>query len=370
MANEKTFKLRYVGARFAGARLPVNVLSDLPAFRDLLVSFAKDEWKKLHPDRQRVPKGFDASLSFDLTMIEEGSAVPNIVWNRTEAQANLPGFEDELEEVVDASYRDIVHLFDSAGGAGAIGELSPEKIRALDKFGAGLQGGEQIEVGESPAGNVVYLDAARRKRLITSARETYNTRLTGVGKLASNSVYGLIIVRAENGQDMSIPVDPEEILRDFDGSLDQDIQYDVMVELDQNDVVRKVVEVFDVAVVDASIEAGMLRCRERLVEISHLPEGWHDGTGSAINPVAIAAAEAFLKVRSFCTPKLKIYPDEAGGVLLEVEQNGWDISIEFSADGTIELYGIESEGDEELDPVGFETVGDEFLAEFDKRIGR
>ena len=370
MADEKTFKLRYVGPRFAGARLPVNVLSDLPAFRDLLVSFAKDEWKKLHPERQRVPKGFDASLSFDLTMIEEGSAVPNIVWNRTEAQANLPGFEDELEQVVDASYRDIVQLFDAAGGADDIGELSAEKIRALDKFGSGLQGGEQIEVGHSKTGNVVYLDAARRKRLITSVRETYNTRFSGVGKLASNSVYGLIIVRAENGQDISIPVDPEEILRDFDGSLDQDIQYDVMVELDQNDVVRKVVEVFDVAVVDASIEAGMLRCRDRLAEIGTLRDGWHDGTGSAIKRNAIGAAEQFMRLRSFCSPIVKIYPDETGGVLLELEQNGWDISIEFAPNGSVEIYGIEAEGDGELEPMTFEAVNDEFLAEFDKRIGR
>ena len=95
MTEEKTFKLRYVGARFTGARLPVNVLPDLQAFRDLLVSFAKDEWKTLHPDRKRVPKGFDASISFDLTIIEDGSAVPNIVWSRDIAQANLPGFEDE-----------------------------------------------------------------------------------------------------------------------------------------------------------------------------------------------------------------------------------------------------------------------------------
>lgn len=56
--EEKSFRLRYVGSRFDNARLPVDVLSDLPAFRDLLAAFAKDEWLSLNSDRQRVPKGF------------------------------------------------------------------------------------------------------------------------------------------------------------------------------------------------------------------------------------------------------------------------------------------------------------------------
>lgn len=369
MADEKTFKLRYVGARFAGARLPVNVLSDLPAYRDLLVSFAKDEWKKLHPDRQRVPKGFDASLSFDLTMIEEGSAVPNIVWNRDVAQATLPGFEDELAAVVEASHCDIIELFDAAGSGGAQPDLTPEKVRALDKFGAGLLEGEKIEVGRSAAGEVVYLDLARRKRLITSVRETYNVRLTGVGKLASNSVYGHIIIRTESEQDISVPIDPEEILQEFDGSLDQDVQYDILVEMDRADAVRRVMEVYDVTVVDG-IEAAMLKCRQRLSDLGQLPAGWQDGEGWAISAVAIESALEFLKRRSAFSPLVKIYPIENGGVLVELAQGGWDISIEFLPDGAVEMYGIELDGEDEFEAVHFEVLSDDFFSDLDKRTAQ
>ena len=335
MADEKTFKLRYVGSRFSGARLPVNVLPDLQAFRDLLVSFAKDEWKSRHPDRQRVPKGFDASLSFDLTAIEDGSAVPNIVWNRDVAQATLPGFEDELASVVDASYAEIINLFESAGNFVSTDELSSEKLRALDKFGASLQDGEKIELGKTSGGNVVFLDLERRKRLITANRETYNYRLTGVGKLASNSVYGQIIVRTELG-DISVPIDPEEIIQDFDGSLDQDVQYDILVELDRLDNVRKVIEVFDVTVVDASIEAEIFKCRQRLEEIAKLSSGWHDGDGVGSDSRAIAIASEFINRRPTLSPLLKLYPNEHGGVLVELEQSGWDISIELFPDGKVE----------------------------------
>ena len=366
MPDEKTFKLRYLGDRFAGARLPVNVLADLPAFRDLLVSFAKDEWKKLHPDRKRVPKGFDESLSFDLTMIEPGSAVPNIVWNRQVAQATLPGFEDELEIVVDASYNDILELFDGAGNNGQLKDLSSDKIRALDKFGATLLDGEKIELGTDPIGNVVYLDSVRRKNLITSFRETYNIRLAGVGKLASNSVYGHIIVTTENGKDISIPMEPELIISDFDGSLDQDVQYDILVELDRNDAVRKVIEVYDLTVVD-SIESGMLKCRSRLEDLRSLVAGWRDGAGLAVDPIALNTAEKFILMKSSLSTIMRIYPNGVAGVLIELTKGGWDISVEFLPDGSVEMYGIELDGDGEFEPIVFADVGDEFLAAFDNR---
>lgn len=367
MAEDKTFKLRYVGARYAGARLPVNVLSDLPAFRDLLVSYAKDEWKARHPDRQRVPKGFDASLTLDLTTIEEGSALPNLVWSREVAQETLPGFEDELEEIVEASYSDIVELFEVVAAGGDAPELSPEKLRALDKFGAGLRADERIELTPVAGGNVVFLDVERRKRLITSVRDTYNVRLAGIGALASNSVYGHVIIRTDRG-DISIPVDPQEIIDEFDGSLDQSVQYDVLVEVDRGEHIRKVLEVFDVAVVDASIEAGMVRATERLAEIGRLQAGWLDGEGAAIQNSALESAQQFIKSRVVLASSMNIYPNEVAGVLIEIAAGGWDMSLEFAPDGSVELYGIEVDGDDEMEPELFAEVGEKLLAAFDAKV--
>jgi hypothetical protein len=368
MADDKTFKLRYVGARYTGARMPVNVLSDLPAFRDLLVSFAKDEWKARHPDRQRVPKGFDASLTLDLTQIEEGSARPNLVWSPDVAQETLPGFEDELAEIVEASYSDIIELFEGVAAGLEIPLLSPEKLRALDKFGAGLRVDEQIELTPRAGENVVFLDVERRKRLITSVRDTYSIRMTGVGTLASNSVYGHVIIRTERG-DISIPVDPQEIIDDFDGSLDQSVQYDILVEVDRGENIRKVLDVFDVAVVDASIEAGMIRCHERFAEISRLQKGWLDGSGLSVNDVALKTAQQFVNSRVVLAAAMKVYPNEAGGVLIELEAGGWDMSLEFDADGSIEMYGIQIDGDDEMEPEVFADVGQQLLAALDAKVG-
>lgn len=367
MADDKTFKLRYVGIRFTGARMPVNVLSDLPAFRDLLVSFARDEWKKRHPERKRVPKGFDASLTLDLAQIEEGSAKPNLVWSRDVAQQTLPGFEDELAEIVEDSYTEIVRLFQGAAGDQAALELSPDKLRALDKFGAGLRSDERIELTPVTGDNVVYLDLERRKRLITSVRDTYNVRLTGVGTLASNSVYGHVIIRTENG-DISVPIDPEEIKQNFDGSLDQPVQYDIMVEMDRSERIRNVVDVFDVAVVDASLEAAMSRSYERLNELSRMKAGWLDGEGSPIEEAALRSAQQFISKRAVLVGAMRIYPNEGAGVLIELESGGWDMSLEFAPNGSIEIYGIEVDGADEMEPQTFNGVSDELLAAFDGKV--
>lgn len=364
MTDDKTLKLRYVGTRFNGARMPVNVLSDLPAFRDLLVSFARDEYLGRHTDRKRVPKGFDASLTLDLTQIENGSAQPNLVWSRNLAQEMLPGIEDELAEIVEASYANIAQLFEGAGGSR---DLSPDKLRALDKFGAGLRPDERIELIPVTGDNVVYLDFERRKRLITSFRETYNVRLTGVGTLVSNSVHGHIIIRTDNG-DISVEIDPEEIKQNFDGSLDQPVQYDIMVEMDRNERIRNVVDVFDVAVVDASLEAAVSRSYERLHELSRVKAGWLDGEGSPIDEAALRSAQQFVSKRAILAGAMRIYPNEGAGVLIELETGGWDMSIEFASNGSVEIYGIEIDGADEMEAQTFNGVGDELLAAFDGKV--
>lgn len=373
---EKSFLLRYVGTRFNGARLPVDVLSDLPAFRDLLVAFAKDEWRKQNSKKQRVPKGFDKSLSFDLVAIEDGSAVPKLNWNRQTAQSILPGFKDELEAIVDASFADVVELIDEAGQNRFPKSLSSEHIRALNKLGAGLRDHERIEfiATEGTDGNVIYLDSVRRKNLITRVRETYQSRFEGVGQLRGTSVDddrgGHIVVFTDPHGEMYISLDQDRIVEEFDGNLFADVQFDLQIELDNNDKFRSVVDVFDVALIDAKIGSELVRCRNRLAELGELKDGWHDGAGTPISEAALATAGILLTKRPSLAEAYKIYPIEQGGVLFEFESNGWDLSVEIASDGTVEMYGVQLEGDDEMEPSAFANLDDAFMREFDDRTGR
>jgi hypothetical protein len=370
--SDETFKLRYVGPRFQDARLPVDVLSDLPAFRDLLVAFAKDEWRNLHSGRRRVPKGFDKSLSFDLIGIENGSAVPALNWNRETAQALLPGFTDELEHIVRSSYGDVTRLIDDAGSERFPKSLASEQVRALNRLGAGLRDGERIEFQGSVGsdGHVIYLDTFRRKQLITRVRETYQTRFESIGTLVSNSVEGFIIVNTIEHGDITIPLDKDQILEEFDGSLQSDIQFDLQAELDNDDHLKRVISVYDIQVIDADIVAKLAACRVRLTHLAQLESGWHDGTGEKISDAAKNAADRLLTKRPSVGAEYRIYPTEGGGILFEFEANKWDLTVEFAADGSIEMYGVRVDHSDDLGPLTFDDLSDHFFEQFDVYVGR
>jgi hypothetical protein len=372
---ELGIRLRYVGRRFDRARLPLEVLADLPAFRDLLVAYAKQEWRKVNSGRQRVPKGFDKSLSFDLTAIEDGSAVPQLQWDRVAAQSYLPGFASELEEIVDLSFSNVVRLIDDAGRGKFPKVLASEHVRALNKFGSTLRDDERIEFlgRQGRDGNVVYLDGARRKSLITKVRETYESRFEGTGTLvgifANDDPQGYIEVNTDCHGLIKIPLDRERVVTDFDGNIRSLVQFDLQIELDNADKFRSLVEVHALVLIDERIEADLDRCKNRLNDIKNLNDGWDDDGGRAINPSAVDSASSFLVRRPHFCSAYRIFPTAVGGVLFEFESNGWDLSLEFAPGGSVEFFGIEIDGDGELQPASFHSVGDDLIAEFDRYAG-
>jgi len=371
MDDSKDFQLRYVGKRFDGTRLPVDILADLPAFRDLLVAFAKDEWRKLNSNYIRVPRGFDKSLSFDLVALEPGSAMPKLNWRKESTQVNLPGFSDQIETIVQDSYMDIVKLIDNAANSIFPESLSSEHIRALNKFGSRLKDGERIEfLGSSDSnGNVVYFDAPRRKDLITHVRETYEAKFEGIGKLLGSQVAdsaGSITIRTEQHGDISLSLDPERIISEFDGNINSDVQFDLTIELDHNNKFRSVIEIFDVELID-SISPTQRKLLDRLEHLASLEKGWMDGMGERLSATAIETAGYFITITPQTADAYKIYPSETGGVLIELEWDDWDYSVEIQPDGSVEMYGISLSDTQEITPMSFESIDSRFLQEFSSR---
>ena len=362
--TDKSFVLRYVGSRFEGARLPLDVLADLPAFRDLLVAFAKDGWRKSNQARQRLPKGFDRFISFDLVAIEEGSAKPKLDWSRRAAQEMLPGIIDELDTLVRTSYKEIAKLVDGAANNSFPVALSSEHIRALNKLGSGLVDGERIEFQNCVGvdGNVVYLDAHRRKTLITRVRETYQTRYEGVGKLVGVHKDGTIEISTLDHGELRLKIDSTRIKTEFDGCIESDVQFALQIELDNNDKYRSVVDVYDVEIIDSSLSNSL----NRIDELKKLELGWHNGDGSPITQVAIDTSQKFLSLRPNLSSIYRIYPTVEGGILFEFEINGWDISTEFKATGQIEIFGVQLGGQDELEPESFDDLESGFMSVFDK----
>jgi hypothetical protein len=368
MSAKRTFQLRYVGSRFSDARLPVEVLPDLQAFRDLLVAYAKELWREEHQDRKRLPKGFDKSISLDLVAVEQGSAVPKLEWNANPDDVLLPGFVDQMADIVDRSYEQIIGLITrSASGAGA-SDLGRDQIRALNRLGAGLGAGEKIEfVGsQTQDGNVVYLDAGRRKTLITNSSATYQVRYEGTGVIYGVHVDGRLWIETEEHGEIELNVDASRVEQEF--NVNNMVEFAIQIETDTQDNFKRVVDVFDVELIDPTSGPDYLACRERLSELATIKDGWHNGTGVAIVQIAVEHATDFLEARPAHAKAYRIYPTEDGGVLIEFAMRGWDYSVEFCRDGAVEMFGVEINGVGELATRQFSGIDEAFLKLFDDRV--
>jgi len=370
MADDKRiFSLRYMGERFRNHRMPVEVLSDLPAFRDLLLSFAKDQWRDRHPDRRQIPKNFDKDLTMSLFEIADGSARPKLEWSRRLEDATLFGLPDEMDEIVEGAYADVIALI--VGSDTVTPELSTEKVRALNRFGASLKEDEKIELPVRGTDNVVYLDMLRRKQLIMGARETYQTRFEGsgelVGTLSPSDPAAQCHVQVQTDQHgiIHIPLDRLQLYEEFASALNSEVQFDLMVELDRQDKLRAVVEVFDVGVVDDPV---MAKINERLEELERLQDGWQDGEGNRIARIALANTQSFIAATPRAREFYRIFPTDGGGVLIDLTASGWEYSVEFGPSGVMEMYGIEADGPDEMQPTAFEGV-DALIDEFVRRVG-
>ena len=370
MSGEKSLQIRYVGARFASGRLPIEMVSDLPAFLELLLIFAKEMWRSNNTVRRRLPRGFEQSFSFELVAILDGSAIAKIELRRASEQRWLPGF-GEADELLDASCSKILDLIDSAGTNRDAKALEAEQIRVLNRFGSGLDDGEKIEIhaGQGFKPRIVYLDNFRRKSLITRGGQRYTRKFEGVGTLAGLHQKGNIEVQTAKYGELKIPISSDRVKDEFNKheSLGATVQFSLMVELDSEDRYKSVKDVYEVELIDQERSDKVMNRMQRLDELQQLDEGWLNGSGHRISDQALYAAKRFLHKRPDLANDFRIYPMEDGGISFEFENNGWDFSIEFGSTGTVEMFGIQISGPAEMEPTVFEGVDNSFLAEFDKR---
>ncbi len=357
--------------------MPLDVLPDLPAFRDLLVAYVKSGWRDSHPDRERLPKGFAHGLKFDLVGIEDGSAVPAVQWDTTDAQLQLPEFIDEMQELVAAAFKKVVVLIASSASPDPHADLTSEEIRALNKFGAGLELDERIEVvGEkTPSGEIIFLDKVRRANLLRRASNSYEVRFDSVGKLLGSRVdederSGSIEINTEEHGSLLLRMPPDRVKEEFDGKIGSDVQFRLMVVLDRSDKLLSVAEVLEIDLIDdAQLVADLERCRDRINALRALANGWHDGAGEAPSQQAIAAAYRLLGSNPRLAKLYRIFPTDSGGVLFEFVQNGWDCSIEIDSDGNAEIIALQSNGPAELEYGPLSITSDDFRAKLEEIVG-
>lgn len=371
--SDDILELRYVGARFAGGRIPLDVLPDLSTFRDLVIAIAKSRWLREHPGRQRLPRGFNHSVSFDLIDVKEGSAGPQLQWNRQSARENAPDLTDEIGGLIQIAFSDAAQLFNGAANDQYPNALPADQLAALNKFGSSLLPGEKVEfINQTDnGGNVIYLDVMRRKKLLTKVGETYTKKFSGTGTLVTSSSDGYIIVNTEEYGKITIAVPSDIVVEHYDGNLGSDVQFELDIVLDSGDQLRRIERCIDVTIVDASDAQEFRDAMARIIELRSLEKGWLDGDGEAIRQSVVKLARSVLHRRPDLTQsRLGIFPTEEGGISMEFSKNGWEYAIELLPEGGVQAYGTEIDGSRTMAPTTFDELGDAFWTEIDSRIGR
>ena len=365
----KAYRLKYVGARFSGARMPVEVLADLPAFRDLIAAIAKDQFRRQNSYRQRVPRGFDQSIAFTLLGITDGSAVPLLALDKEVAQRSLPNVEDEVETVIEAAYHEAAQLIDDASRGKFRPALPTDVIQAIKKFGANIRDGERIELLETMGddGNVVAFDLERRKRLLTHARETYTAELQDVAILTGVDVTRNQI-QVESVKFGELKLDLSQIGADakrFDGATQSQVEFTARVALDAHDTFRQIEELHSADLVRPYDEV-IMKCIERVQNLAALEPGWlGNGCGERIVHLAGTRATQLIFTRAKLANLFRIYPTEEGGLSIEFDKDGGSFAVEILPDGSIEMDGSSNNGDA-IDAQTFEKLDAIFYRAFDE----
>ncbi len=177
MPGEEFLKPRLHGARFDDASIPLQVLADLAALREMIIEVAKWRFLEANPDRQRAPRGFTNRIELKLTGIEEGSAVPVI--NLTAAERSLNGLGVPYQEYYELARDDIANSIASVSQSGRLSEnktLPPKYLSYFNRIGRSLRDGEYFEFVVPDRSTPARLTREARNVLLQTASVTEITQ--------------------------------------------------------------------------------------------------------------------------------------------------------------------------------------------------
>lgn len=341
---ENFLDIRYEGNRFAGGRLPLDVLADLQALQDILTTFAREIWLKEN-DRERMPNGYAEWFRMSIVGIDAGSAVPRLELSVVEDPQQNGMAVDLRSSLMERAEQEFGRVLKAASDGQRVA-LSATQIRNFNRFLTDLKPGELFTYrSRRPPGitgeeSVISLDVERRKRFLTSVTTTYEQRIQGRARLKSvdeNSTLRFFNSELREFQLADNSREPTE----YGSTIGSYYEFDLTVERRHDDSIQSVVTIHDLAL----LENPAISAVEKM---AILADGWLEGRGKAVPHSVRAAAIEFISSNNWLPVFYAVAPTEEGGILLESELDGWDYGIEFHSDGSRSFFGIELKGKHEF----------------------
>jgi hypothetical protein len=201
-----TFK----GGRFDDHGVDLDVLPDLVAYKTLLVETAKELWRRKNPDRQRLPKNFEESVSIKFYEVRKGSAaLPLFREVETEDQLSfLDSQRDELDEAVDL----IADTVDAAGQDRTLPQSLPSNVVPLfENYGKTLRPDEWIEQLPAKRISAVRYSPVVRERLTRWTQSSYEDAVDVIGAVTMARVSRpRMCITLDDGREVEAAFRPED----------------------------------------------------------------------------------------------------------------------------------------------------------------
>ncbi|HEX7455490.1 MAG TPA: hypothetical protein VF296_05545 [Gallionella sp.] len=178
--------LRFDGERFKGHTLDVECTQELITYRNLIVECAKELWRRKHPDRINLPKGFEKGFRLQFNRLEDGSAKIPLQRVRVDDQSDLDwGNLDEFDEAAD--------LIDAAISAANDDQLLPDALPSnviplFRDFGKTLDPDEVLFTRSRHGSAEAPYTAKARKRLTEWVGASYEDTVDVIGEVRMANV--------------------------------------------------------------------------------------------------------------------------------------------------------------------------------------
>ena len=179
----------FKGGRFDDNGLDVDVLPELIAYKNILVETAKEIWRRKNPDRERLPKNFEDSLTLKFYKLLPGStAVPLMREIETGDQLSfLESTSDELDEAVDV----IAGAIESVSHDKPVPAAFPRNVISLfDEYGRTLRQDESFEHKPARKGVSARYSVKERDRILKLSQAQYQDVVDLIGEIRAADLDG------------------------------------------------------------------------------------------------------------------------------------------------------------------------------------
>ncbi|MFJ4171082.1 hypothetical protein ACIPY3_16370 [Paenarthrobacter sp. NPDC089714] len=352
MTDEEFAYFGLLGGRFDKKGFPVESLGEVAAYRDLLFAVSRDVYLRSHPERERVPRGFEEEFNLRLTDVREGSTIAGLELLPSFARAgtsSLPGIEGVFERARDLLTEAIAAI---AAGAEVPAMFPAAAISKLRKLGKTLRAGELLRFG-SPFEASARVDVTPRlndRFVELSEALDYPMPGSSIGRIVRwDSERGTFGLRSPDGEIIACELgelDPSNLLQfvspdGVSGPL-VNVYGTSRVSMD-----GQLQRFSAVAAVDLVNTQGMESLSSKLQLIQSLEHGWL-GPGS-VPPLdtSIARAERLLPALAIKNASIAALAD--GGIRAEWASQGTDYVLEIEADGQMYTAAIGAKPEDDSD---------------------